>query len=337
MQNTKITEKLKEIETKIGNTKMLAIDFSINNIKRRVYAKCEFDNLSGSIKDRMALNIIKEGYESGKLKEDGHIIEATSGNTGIALSAIGQLLGHKVTIFMPDWLSVERRELIKKYGANIILVSREEGGFLASIKKAKDLAATDSKSFLSNQFTNQDNVLSHYKTTGPEIEKQILSKEKQLDAFVAGVGTGGVVMGVGKYFREISPNTKIHPLEPQNSPTLSTGHKVGKHRIEGISDEFIPEILKLNKLDNIIAVDDGDAICMAQKLSKELGLKLGISSGANFLGAVLAQNKLGDNAVVATIFTDNDEKYHSTDLFKEEPIKDNFISTNIKLIEVKEV
>jgi cysteine synthase A len=327
-------KKLEKIAKNIGNTKMLAIDFMLNGEKRRIYSKCECGNFSGSVKDRMALNIIREAYKKGELKEGDHIIEATSGNTGIALAAIGRELGHKVTIFMPDWLSVERKELIKSYGAEIVLVSREEGGFLGSIQKAKDLAAKEKNSFLANQFSNQDNVLSHYKATGPEIYKQVLTQEDHIDAFIAGVGTGGVVMGVGKYLREVNPKVKIHPLEPRNSPTLSTGHKVGKHRIEGISDEFIPSILKLEFLDEVIAVDDGDAICMAQKLEKDLGLEIGISSGANFLGAIMAQDRLSSEAVVATIFTDDSKKYHSTDLFKKERVKCDFISTNIELLGV---
>lgn len=333
----KVTKDMEKLKNKIGNTKMLAIDFSIDGEERRLYAKCECSNFSGSVKDRMALNIIQEAYKRGDLKPGDHIIEATSGNTGIALAAIGKELGHKVTIFMPDWLSVERQELIRGYGAEIILVSKEEGGFLGSIQKAKDLAESEENSFLSNQFSNQDNVLAHYNGTGPELFEQLQTFEDHIDAFVAGVGTGGVVMGVGQYLRDTNPNVKIHPLEPSNSPTLSTGHKVGKHRIEGISDEFIPEIVNLDFLDDVIAVDDGDAILMAQKLATQLDLKVGISSGANFLGALHAQNRLGGKAVVATIFTDDNTKYFSTDLFKEQSIKEDFLSPKIKLHAVTKI
>jgi cysteine synthase A len=330
-------KKIDELAKIVGNTTIKKIDFLLDGKKRHIYAKCECGNFSGSVKDRMALNILREAYKKGELKQGDHIVEATSGNTGIALAAIGRELGHKVTIFMPDWLSVERRELIKSYGAGVILVSKEEGGFLGSIQKAKDLAEEKENTFLANQFSNQDNVLAHYKATGPEIYRQILTIENSVDAFIAGVGTGGVVMGVGKYLREKNPDVKIHPLEPKNSPTLSTGYKVGKHRIEGISDEFIPSIVNMDFLDDVIAIDDGDAICMAQKLERDLGLEIGISSGANFLGAILAQDKLSCDAVVATIFTDDNKKYKSTDLFKNEQIRYDFISTDIELIGVTKI
>ncbi|MEA3456428.1 MAG: cysteine synthase family protein [Campylobacterota bacterium] len=333
----KYLNKLEEISESIGNTKLYAIDFKLHGEKRRVYSKCECGNFTGSAKDRMAINILKEAYRKGEIAEGYHIVEATSGNTGIALAAIGKELGHRVTIFMPDWLSVERQELIRGYGAEIILVSREEGGFMGSIERAKELAEKEPNSFLANQFSNKDNMLSHYRATGPEIYEQIMEHEENIDAFVAGVGTGGVVMGVGNYLREKNPAVKIHPLEPGNSPTLSTGHKVGAHRIEGISDEFIPSILELDFLDDVISVDDGDAICMAQKLERDLGLEIGISSGANFLGAVLAQDMISNDAVVATIFTDDNKKYKSTDLNRVEQIKCDFISSDIELLGVAKI
>jgi cysteine synthase A len=205
---------------------------------------------------------------------------------------------------------------------------------VGSINKAKELGEREENSFLANQFSNQDNVLSHYNATGPEIYEQVKHDGRKLDAFIAGVGTGGVVMGVGKYLKEQNNNIKIHPLEPKNSPTLSPGYKVGRHRIEGISDEFIPSILELDFLDEVIAVDDGDAICMAQKLERDLDLDIGISSGANFLGAVIAQNMISSDATVATIFTDDNKKYKSTDLFKKEAVKCDFLSKKIELISV---
>ena len=317
----------------IGNTPLLAIDFIYKNEKRTIYAKSESRNLTGSVKDRMVFNIIERAYFTGKLKKDDHIIEATSGNTGIAVAAIGSALGHPVTIFMPDWLSSERINLIKSFGANIVLVSKEEGGFLGSIMKAKELALKTPNSFLTDQFSNEDNVWAHYKSTGPEIYKQCPS----IDAFVAGVGTGGVVMGVGKFLREKDPNIKLYPLEPASSPTLSTGHKVGTHRIEGISDEFIPSILDLDFLDEVIDVDDGDAILMTQKLGNSLGLGVGISSGANFLGAIKAQEKLGSKSKIVTVFTDDNKKYISTDLFKNEPSQQNFISKDVILCAIRSI
>ncbi len=319
----------------IGNTPLIEISFEFNGEKRLLYAKAENLNMTGSIKDRMAFHILQNAYSLGILNPHSQIIEATSGNTGISFSAIGRNLGHDVTIFMPDWLSSERINLIKSFGAKIILVSKEEGGFLGSIKKSEELAAATENSFLPKQFANENNCSAHYKTTGPEIFWQLKFNNLVPDAFVAGVGTGGTIMGTGKFLKEKFPSIKLHPLEPSNSPTLSTGYKVGKHRIQGISDEFIPQILDLNKLDEIVGVDDGDAIIMAQKLASELGLGVGISSGANFLGALKIQNQLGKDAIVVTIFPDDNKKYLSTDLFHEEQVKPDFLSPFIKLNSLK--
>lgn len=324
--------RLHNISHLIGNTPLLAIECEYKSEKRIIYAKAENINMTGSIKDRMALHIIKKAYERNRLKEGDEIIEATSGNTGISFSAIGRSLGHKVIIYMPDWMSRERIELIKSLGADIILVSKEQGGFLGSIAMSEDYASTNSNTFLPRQFSNEDNISAHYETTGPELWWQLRFRGLKPDAFVAGVGTGGTVMGVGKYLKEVHPEVIINPLEPANSPTLTTGHKVGKHRIQGISDEFIPEIVKLDNLDDIISVDDGDAIIMAQKLASELGIGVGISSGANFIGALIKQNELGKDAVVVTVFPDDNKKYLSTDLLKTETKKDGFISPDVKLM-----
>jgi cysteine synthase len=315
----------------IGNTPILSLNYRYKGRIRTIFAKAEHLNLSGSIKDRMAYHIIKKAYEKGRIKKGDRIVEATSGNTGISFSAVGRALGHPVTIFMPNWLSTERINLIKSFGANIELISREEGGFLKSIELAESMAAIHPDVFLPRQFSNTDNVEAHYQGTGPEIWYQLKTRGLEPDAFVAGVGTGGTVMGVGKYLREMKPSVNIFPLEPLNSPTLSTGKKVGKHRIQGISDEFIPSILDLQFLDEVIGVDDGDAILMAQKLSAQLGLGVGISSGANFLGAVKLQDLLGDDKVVVTIFCDDNKKYLSTDLLGKEPLKPDFISTHIQM------
>lgn len=318
----------------IGNTPLLEIEFLYKGKKRRIFAKAENLNMTGSIKDRMAYHIIKSAYDRGDLKPDMHIYEATSGNTGISIAAIGRSLGHPVTIFMPDWMSEERKNIILSLGANIRLVSKEEGGFLGSIEMANK-AAEDSGGFLPRQFSNGDNVQAHYTTTAEEIWWQLKFRNITPNAFVAGVGTGGTIMGIGKFLKERSEEIMIHPLEPSNSPTLRTGYKVGKHRIQGISDEFIPDICELNKLDEIIDVDDGDAIIMAQKLASQLGLGVGISSGANFLGALMAQELLGGRAEVVTVFADDNKKYLSTDLLKEEPVKEGFYSPDIELLSFK--
>lgn len=316
----------------IGNTPLLKIEYLFRGRPGVIFAKAENLNLTGSIKDRMAYHIIIKAYLSGQIKKGDPIVEATSGNTGISFSAIGRALGHPVTIFMPDWLSTERINLIKSLGANIELISKEEGGFLKSIELAEKMAADNPDVFLPRQFSNTDNCEAHYETTGPEIWHQLRLRRLVPDAFVAGVGTGGTIMGVGRFLREMNPNILVLPLEPANSPTLSTGCKVGKHRIQGISDDFIPPILKLNSLDKVVSVDDGDSIIMAQKLSAQLGLGVGISSGANFLGALLAKEIIGNDKTVATVFPDDNKKYLSTNLLGIEPTRPEFLSNSIELI-----
>jgi len=316
----------------VGNTPLLAIDYRFRGVSSTVYAKCEQLNLTGSIKDRMALHILEQGYRDGRLQPGDTIVEATSGNTGISFAAIGRALHHPVTIFMPDWMSRERKELIASFGASIVPVSRAEGGFLGSIRLAQAMAGSAPRVFLPSQFSNESNPGAHQATTGREIVEQLALINRVPDAFVAGVGTGGTVMGVGRSLRERNPAVRVHPLEPAESPTLSTGHKNGHHRIQGISDEFIPAIVKLDELDEIVAVHDGDAILMAQMLARELGLGVGISSGANLVGAMALQTRMGGNATVVTIFPDSNKKYLSTDLLREEPVRDGYLSSETDLI-----
>ncbi len=328
---TGMNKSIHGLSSLIGNTPMLAIEFLYKGKPRRIYAKAEYLNMTGSIKDRMALYIMKEAYARKTIRPGFRVIEATSGNTGIAFSAVCRALGHPVTIFMPDWMSDERKNLIRSLGADIVLVSKEEGGFLGSIQRTREMAATDKKTFLPRQFENEDNAMAHYTTTGPEIWWQLRMNGKRTDAFVAGVGTGGTIMGTGRYLKEMNPLVKLYPLEPSNSPTMTTGYKVGTHRIQGISDEFIPAIVKLDELNEVVAVDDGDSIIMAQKLASELGIAVGISSGANFLGALMKLEELGSDATVVTIFSDDNKKYLSTDLMKKEPVKEGYLSADVKL------
>lgn len=323
--------RVRSLKSLVGNTPLLAIQCRVGGAERTVYAKAENLNMTGSIKDRMALHILEKACVDGTLAPDATIAEATSGNTGISFAALGRALGHRVVIFMPDWMSRERVDLVRSLGAEIRLVSKDEGGFLGSIRMAEELAAADPKVFLPRQFANRDNVTAHMRTTGPEIWWQLRFRGLRPDAFVAGVGTGGTVMGVGQFLRSVHPAVAVHPLEPANSPTLSTGHKVGKHRIQGISDEFIPPIVDISSLDEIVAVDDGDAILMAQKLASQLGLGVGISSGANLLGALLVQQRLGPGAVVATVLPDDNKKYLSTDLLRVEPLAEGFLTPRVEL------
>ena len=315
----------------VGNTPLLAINLPFRGSPRVIYAKQESLNFTGSIKDRMALFIIERAYREGRLKPGDRIAEATSGNTGISVAAIGRALGHPVTIFMPDWMSAERVALLTSFGATIVTVSREDGGFLGSIAQADALAARTPNVFLPHQFSNEANVQAHLETTGPEIWLQLHAAGLKPDAFVAGVGTGGTVMGAGLALSMRKPSVKVHPLEPAESPTLSAGRKVGHHRIQGVSDEFIPPIVKLDNLDDIISVHDGDAILMAQALAQH-GLAVGISSGANFLGALKAQNELGTDAVVVTVFPDSNKKYLSTDLLRSEPMRPGYLAGDVEIL-----
>lgn len=329
---TAIAARLDGLAQVVGNTPLLAVDFLHNGQPRTIYAKCEQMNLTGSIKDRMVMHILRDGYHSGALRPGDTIAEATSGNTGIACAALGRAMGHPVSIFMPDWMSRERRQLIESYGATIIPISREQGGFLGSIELCETMKREQPNIFLPRQFSNAANLEAHFTGTGPEIWTQLQRQGLTPDAFVAGVGTGGTVMGTGKFLRKVAPSIKIHPVEPAESPTLSTGHKVGSHRIQGISDDFIPEIVDFTQLNEVLSISDGDSILMAQKLAGRLGLGVGISSGCNFLAAVRAQERLGADAVVVTVFCDDNKKYLSTALMAEEPVKPGYLSPEIELV-----
>jgi cysteine synthase len=330
--NQKVPARFKELRHMIGNTPLLAIHFTFRGKRRVIYAKAEHINMTGSIKDRMAFHILKKAYQEERIRPGNTIVEATSGNTGISFAAIGRALGHQVIIFMPDWMSQERVALIRSLGAKIVPVSRDQGGFLGSIRMTEELAQQQQHVFLPSQFTNSANVEAHEETTGPEIWWQLYFHSIKPDAFVASVGTGGTIMGAGRFLRRQNPAIRLYPLEPAESPTLSTGCKVGQHRIQGVSDEFIPSILELNALDEIVSVPDGDAILMAQKLAASLGLAVGISSGANFLGALKIQNQLGGDATVVTVFPDDNKKYLSTDLLREEQIKPDYLAPEVELL-----
>ena len=317
-------------DTLIGNTPMINITYKYKEKVNNVYVKLEMYNITGSIKDRVAYYIIKNAKEKGVLKENMPIIEATSGNTGISLSALGAYYKHPVYIFMPDWASKERIELMKLYGANIKLISKEEGGFIKCVEEAKNLAK-ELNGFLANQFENEDNILAHYETTGKEILEQL--EEKRIGGFVSGVGTGGTLIGIGKRLKEQDNQIKVYALEPEKMPMLSNGKILGQHKIEGIGDDFIPDIFKRNENmieKDIILIKDEDAINMAKRLSKELGLGVGISSGANFIGAVLAQDKSAGKMV--TVFADDNKKYLSTDLGRKITKNASFISNQVELL-----
>ncbi len=252
----------------IGNTPMIKINYEYKGKKRYVYVKLEYYNLTGSIKDRVAYYIINNAIKRGSLTEKMPIIEATSGNTGIALSALGKYYNHPVYIFMPNWVSEERIKLMKSFGAQVMLFSEEDGGFIRCIEEAKKMA-NEKKGFLANQFSNEDNFLAHYETTAEEIIKQVPEK---LYGFVSGVGTGGTLMGTGKRLKEEFCDLQIVAIEPEKMPMLSGGRVLGNHKIEGIGDEFIPELVDTKAIDEVILINDDDAINMSRRLAKELGL-----------------------------------------------------------------
>ena len=310
----------------IGNTPLVKIKYQYNQKINYIYAKLESYNLTGSIKDRTAYYIITKAKERGTLKEGMPIIEATSGNTGISLAALGRYYHHSVYIFMPGWVSKERIQIIKGYGAQVTTFSHELGGFKRCIKEAQNLAKR-SNGFLANQFANPDNLLSQYETTGQEI---INTVPEDIGGFVSGVGTGATLMGVGKKIRRNYPDAKVVAIEPDTMPLISKHKIIAPHKIEGIGDDFIPDLIDKNEIDKVILVNDMDSINMAKKLSMDVGLGVGISSGANFLGSVLLQDEI--KFPVVTVFADDNKKYLSTDLGK--PIEENerYISSKIQLL-----
>lgn len=313
------------IDKLIGNTPMIKINTKYNGKITSVFAKLEYYNYTGSIKDRLANYIIKESYKNGMLKKGMPIVEATSGNTGIAFAALGAYYGHPVHIFMPDWASVERINIMKLYGAKVYLVSKEDGGFKEAIKRADELAL-EINGFRPDQFNNSMNIDAHYNGTGKEIV-EFLDK---IDAFVSGIGTGGTLIGIAKKLKEKFKNIKIVALEPKQLPILTKGITEGIHKIEGIGDDFIPNIVDRDIIDDVVTIDDRDAINMARILARKFGLGVGISSGANLIASVLT----GEDNVV-TIFADDFKKYLSTDLVKDIELDDGLISNKIEILSIE--
>lgn len=318
-----------DIKNLIGNTPMIKIKVKYNKKIINVYAKLEYYNYTGSIKDRLAYYIINESYKENVLKKGMPIIEATSGNTGISFAALGAYYKHPVHIFMPDWVSQERINIMKLYGAHVHLVSKEEGGFKEAIKRADDLARKIN-GFRPDQFSNIKNIEAHYYTTGLEI----INKIKKINLYVSGIGTGGTLIGIAKRIKEINSDAKIVALEPLQLPIMSKGITTGSHKIEGIGDDFIPSIVDKELINDIITVDDEDAINMSRILARNFGLGVGISSGANLIGAVVSA-KNNDNVV--TIFADDFKKYLSTDLTKNINLDHNLISNNIEILSITTV
>ena len=315
------------MELKIGNTPMIKIKYKYKGEENYIYTKLEFYNITGSIKDRVAYYIIKKAYENGDLQKEQMIVEATSGNTGISLAAIGAYFKNPVSIFMPDWVSKERMNLMKMYNAEVTLISKEEGGFKKAVEKAQEFAKQNG-GFLANQFGNKNNILAHYETTAEEITRKLGLK---IGGFVSGIGTGGTLTGVGKRLKELDNSIKIYALEPDKMPMLSQNREGGTHKIEGIGDDFIPELVDRTLIDEIILVNDDDSINMARKIALELGIGVGISSGANMIASVLAKAK--NTKDIVTVFPDDNKKYLTTDLSKPVDNNSRFISNEIELLD----
>lgn len=293
----------------VGNTPLVDLRvFAANHgAKGRVVAKLERMNPAGSAKDRIALNIIRNAAQSGVLKPGGMIIEATSGNTGVGLAAISAILGYRAVIVMPDSMSIERRQLISAYGAEIVLTPGAEG-MLGAIKKADELHRENEGSIIAGQFVNKDNPETHYRTTGPEIWRDT---DGNVAAFVAGVGSGGTITGVGRYLREQDSTIKILAVEPDSSAVLS-GENAGRHSIQGIGAGFVPEVLDTGIYDEVIRITNEEALAATHELAREEGLLVGISSGAAALAAArVAARPEFESKIVVALLPDTGERYLS--------------------------
>ena len=299
----------------VGQTPLVRLNNLIKKegLEADVLAKLEYFNPAGSVKDRIAKEMILDAMEKGLINENTTLIEPTSGNTGIGLSAVATSLNLKIIITMPETMSVERRNLMKAYGAELVLTPGSEG-MKGAIAKAKELASQIENSFIPGQFENLANPQAHYKTTGPEIYSQT---EGKVDIFVAGVGTGGTISGVGKYLKEQNPNVKVVAVEPARSPVLSTG-KGGAHKIQGIGAGFVPDTLDTKIYDEIITVENEDAFASGKEVAKTEGILIGISSGAAIQAAKeLAKREENKGKTIVVLLPDGGDRYLSTPLIQD--------------------
>jgi cysteine synthase A len=302
-----MTKIAKNISQLVGNTPII----QLNNINSNIYAKCEFMNPTSSVKDRIGMNMIIQAIKDGVVNKDSHVIEPTSGNTGVALASQCASLGIKLTLTMPESMSIERQKLMKIFGANVILTPVSDG-MIGSINEANRLEKEDPNAIILQQFKNPNNPLIHEKTTALEILNDM---DNDIDIFVASVGTGGTISGTGKILKEYLPNIKIVAVEPLSSAVLS-GNLPAPHKIQGIGAGFIPDTLDRNIYDEILKVADKDAIEMAKHLARDEGLLVGISSGANIWASRhLAEKIENKDKKIVTILCDTGERYISTELF----------------------
>lgn len=297
----------------IGGTPLVKLNRIVPEDSAEIYVKLEYQNPGSSVKDRIAFSIIEEAEKQGKLKPGGTIVEATSGNTGIGLALVAAAKGYKAVIIMPETMSIERRNLLRAYGAELVLTPGSEG-MNGAVKKAEEILKENPDYFLADQFRNQANVKIHRETTGPEIVEAIESLDGKLDAFVAGIGTGGTISGAGEVLKKRFPELKIYAVEPAASPILAGG-KPGPHKIQGLGANFIPEILNQNIYDEIIHIENDDAFEQARIVARQEGILSGISSGAAVSAALQVAKKLGKGKRVVVIIPSNGERYLSTPLY----------------------
>ena len=301
----------KKITELIGKTPLMELEIVSQKAEARIFGKLEYFNPAGSVKDRIAKAMIDDAEEKGILKPGSVIIEPTSGNTGIGLAAVAAARGYRIILTMPETMSIERRNLLKAYGAKVVLTEGIKG-MKGAIEKARELAAENQHSFIPSQFTNSANPKVHYDTTGPEIWNDT---DGEVDIFVAGVGTGGTISGVGKYLKSKNPNIKVVAVEPAGSAVLS-GKKPGPHKIQGIGAGFVPETLDTNVYDEIIKVTNEDAFETGRELAKKEGILAGISSGAAVWAASeIAKRPENKGKIIVAILPDTGERYLSTAMF----------------------
>ena len=304
----------KNIDALVGNTPLLELAAIQKeyNLTAKLFAKLESFNPASSAKDRVALSMIKEAERDGRLTPGARIVEPTSGNTGIGLAAIGAAHGYRITIVMPDSMSIERQRLIRAYGAEVILTPGALG-MRGAIEKAEQIVQNDPNAFLAGQFENPANPMAHYSTTGPEIYHDL---DGAVDIFIAGIGTGGTISGVGRYLKEKNPSIRVIGVEPKDSPLLTEGH-AGAHGIQGIGANFVPKNLDREILDDVLTVSTEDAMACARLLARREGVLVGISAGAALAAAILlARDKNNQDKTIVVLLPDTGEHYLSTDLFR---------------------